>query len=95
MDFLSDAIVENEAEEYEAEITLKKDTKLDVKDESLITPEERYIINNALENNEVVNIKINFPIVINGKNHDTFVEACFRKPKNDAKGLRDTIETEC
>lgn len=87
MDFLSDAIVENEAEEYEAEITLKKDTKLDVKDESLITPEERYIINNALENNEVVNIKINFPIVINGKNHDTFVEACFRKPKNDAKGF--------
>ena len=47
MDFLSTAIVENEAEEYEAEITLKKDTKLDIKDESLITPEERYIINNA------------------------------------------------
>ena len=87
MDFLSDAIVENEAEVYEAEITLKKDTKLDVKDETLITPEERYIINNALENNEVVNIKVNFPIVINGKNHDTYVEACFRKPKNDAKGF--------
>lgn len=87
MDFLSDAIVENEAEEYEAEITLKKDTKLDIKDEKLITPEERFIINNALENNEVVNIKINFPIVIDGKNHDTYVEACFRKPKNDAKGF--------
>ena len=87
MDFLSEAIVENEAEEYEAEITLKKDTKLDIKDESLITPEERLIINDALDNNEVVNIKVNFPIVINGKNHDTFIEACFRKPKNDAKGF--------
>ena len=87
MDFLSTAIVENEAEEYEAEITLKKDTKLDIKDESLITPEERYVINNALENNEVVNIKINFPIVINGKNHETFIEACLRKPRNESKGF--------
>ena len=87
IDFLQTAILENEAEEYEAEIDLNKHCVLDIKDEKIITPQQRLLINNALDNQEVVNVKINFPIVINGKEHPTYIEACLRRPKNDSKGF--------
>ena len=84
IEFLRTATYENELNEYEA--TFELDEYCDF-DPEKINEEDKHIINQALEDGEVVNLKIKFPIFKNGTRHDTFIEACLKKPNQENAGF--------
>ena len=84
IEFLRTATSENELNEYKT--TFELDEYCDFDPEN-ISEEDKHIINQALEDGEVVNLKIKFPIFKNGIRHDTFIEACLKKPNQENTGF--------
>ncbi len=84
IEFLNTASTENELGEYEATFDLNE--YCDFNPEN-ISEDDKHIINQALEDGEVVNLRINFPIFKNGNRHDSYIEACFQKPSEENAGF--------
>jgi hypothetical protein len=84
IEFLRTATYENEIEDYEAIFELDEYCDFDPEK---ISEEDKHTINQALEDGEVVNLKIKFPIFKNGNKHESFIEACFKKPNQENAGF--------
>jgi hypothetical protein len=83
IDFLRTATYENEIKEYEAVFELNDYCDFDPEK---ISEDDNYKINQALEDGEVVNLKIKFPIFKNGNRLESFIEACLKKPNEENTG---------
>lgn len=84
IEFLRTATYENELNEYEAKFNLNDYCDFDPEK---ISEEDKHTINQALEDGEVVNLRINFPIFKNGNKYNSYIEACFKKPHKENTGF--------
>ena len=83
IEFCVNSIDKLEVDEEFVEINLDKACKLE---DWHMEEELKTSINKRLEANEIITFKINFPVVLNDEEKDTFIELSFQKPSVDENG---------